>query len=221
MRIVSGRTRGRKLFSPPGTTRPTTDRVREALFNSLDNLLDWDATTVLDLYAGSGAVGLEAASRGAQAVTLVEKNATAVATAERNRRVVGAPGVTIVRRSVQAFLATAPTTEILPSRPHVERGLAVARESSTADAARTSVAAPYDLVFADPPYAQVEKDWPGILTALVENGWVADGSVIVLERSSRDTPTHWPAHYREYRSKKYGETRIDIAIVESTGNLAA
>ncbi|WQD12423.1 MAG: RsmD family RNA methyltransferase [Lawsonella clevelandensis] len=61
----------------------------------------------------------------------------------------------------------------------------------------------------------------GILTALVENGWVADGSVIVLERSSRDTPTHWPAHYREYRSKKYGETRIDIAIVESTGNLAA
>lgn len=221
MRIVSGSARGRKLFSPPGTTRPTTDRVREALFNSLDNLLDWDVTTVLDLYAGSGAVGLEAASRGAQAVTLVEKNAAAVVSAERNRRVVGAPGVTIVRRSVQAFLATT-TTNALPAGTHVERELAVAREGRIAETTRTSdAAAPYDLVFADPPYAQVESDWPAILTALVENGWVADGSVIVLERSSRDAPTQWPARYREYRSKKYGETRIDIAIVENTGNLAA
>ena len=196
MRIVSGSARGRRLFSPPSSTRPTTDRVREALFNSLDTLLEWDTTTVLDLYAGSGAVGLEAASRGAKAVTLVEKNGAAVASAERNKAVVDVPGVTIVRRSVQAFLAAHGNAE-------------------------TDAFTPYDLVFADPPYAQVEEDWPGILESLIDNGWVADGSVIVLERSSRDASTQWPEYYREYRSKKYGETRIDIAIVDNTGSLAA
>lgn len=221
MRIVSGSARGRKLFSPPGTTRPTTDRVREALFNSLDNLLDWDSTSVLDLYAGSGAVGLEAASRGAQAVTLIEKNGAATACAERNRRVVGVPRVTIVRRSVQAFLASTPGANRSPDSPGGDSVPGIAAGPTVRTAQDDDAAVPYDLVFADPPYAQVDAEWPGILTLLIENGWVADGTVIVLERSSRDAPTRWPDHYREYRSKKYGETRIDIAIVESTGNLAA
>lgn len=111
MRIVAGLAGGRRLQVPPQGTRPTSDRARQALFNSLTTLLDLDGARVLDLYAGTGAVGLEALSRGAASAQLVEADRRAAAVLARNATLVGLPGATIVQRPVSAFLA-GPATEV-------------------------------------------------------------------------------------------------------------
>ena len=107
-RIVAGLARGRRLEVPPRGTRPTSDRAREAMFNSLRSLLDLAGAHVLDLYAGSGAVGLEALSRGAATVTLVDSDRLACAVLGRNVEAVSLPGARVVARPVAAFLAGEP-----------------------------------------------------------------------------------------------------------------
>lgn len=107
MRIIAGAAGGRLITAPPAGTRPTTDRVRESVFAMLDTRVDLEGTRVLDLYGGSGALGLEAASRGAGHVTVVDSDARAVSVVRANARVVGVE-VTVVRRRVEAFLATSP-----------------------------------------------------------------------------------------------------------------
>jgi len=108
-RIIAGAARGRRLRVPAEGTRPTTDRVREALFARLDHLLGGFAgVRVLDLFAGSGALGLEAASRGAAAVVLVERDRRAAAVARANAGAVGVPGVRVVQRPVSAYLREPP-----------------------------------------------------------------------------------------------------------------
>ncbi len=105
-RIIAGVARGRRIAVPSGAARPTTDRVREAMFASLDHTLGGFAgTRVLDLFAGSGALGIEAASRGASSVVLVERDRAAAAVARANAATVGVPGVQVVARAVAAFLA--------------------------------------------------------------------------------------------------------------------
>ncbi len=108
-RIVAGQARGRRLTVPsrPGL-RPTSDRAREALFSALGSLIDLDGARVLDLYAGSGAVGLEALSRGAARVVLVESDAVAAAMIGANITAVGLPGARLVRADVVQFLAGPP-----------------------------------------------------------------------------------------------------------------
>ncbi|MET9325805.1 16S rRNA (guanine(966)-N(2))-methyltransferase RsmD [Tsukamurella sp. NPDC003166] len=103
-RIIAGAARGRRLAVPPRGTRPTSDRVREALFSALQSRLDLDGLAVLDLYAGSGALGFEALSRGAARAVLVDSDAKAVMVLNQNARAVGLPGVTAHRRAVRAFL---------------------------------------------------------------------------------------------------------------------
>lgn len=105
MRIVAGRAKGRRLAAPADGTRPTSDRAREALFNSLTSLLELDGARVLDLFAGTGAVGLEALSRGAVEAVLVESNRVAADVLRRNTDTVALPGARIVRRPVSAYLA--------------------------------------------------------------------------------------------------------------------
>jgi 16S rRNA (guanine966-N2)-methyltransferase len=109
-RIVAGEVGGRRLAVPPGDrTRPTSDRAREALFGSVTALLDLAGARVLDLYAGSGAVGLEAVSRGAAQALLVESDARAAATARDNARALGlADRVTVRRDRVERALAGPP-----------------------------------------------------------------------------------------------------------------
>jgi 16S rRNA (guanine966-N2)-methyltransferase len=108
-RIIAGTARGRRLAVPTGGARPTTDRVREAMFASLDHLLGgFGGARVLDLFAGSGALGLEAASRGAAVVVLVERDRPSAAVARSNAEVVGVPGVRVVPASVTAHLAGPP-----------------------------------------------------------------------------------------------------------------
>jgi len=104
-RIVGGTARGRRLAVPPAGTRPTSERAREALFNSVSTLIELSGARVLDLYAGSGGVGLEALSRGAASAVLVESERDALAVLDRNISAVGLPGARVVRRSVEAYLA--------------------------------------------------------------------------------------------------------------------
>jgi 16S rRNA (guanine966-N2)-methyltransferase len=108
MRIVAGLAKGRRLATPADSTRPTSDRTREALFNSLATQLELHGARVLDLYAGTGAVGLEALSRGAAEAVLVESNRAALAVLRRNAETVGLPATTIVGRSVESYLKDAP-----------------------------------------------------------------------------------------------------------------
>ena len=108
MRIVAGLAKGRRLSAAAGATRPTSDRAREALFSSLATLLDLDGARVLDLFAGTGAVGLEALSRGAAAAVLVESDRAAAEVLRRNVDAVGLPGASIMRRPVERVLNDAP-----------------------------------------------------------------------------------------------------------------
>lgn len=105
MRVIGGTARGRPLLAPAGKdTRPTSDRAREGLFSTLATLTGIDGARVLDLYAGSGAVGLEALSRGAAAAVLVESDMKAAAVIKRNAEAVGLPGARVVVDRVERFL---------------------------------------------------------------------------------------------------------------------
>jgi 16S rRNA (guanine966-N2)-methyltransferase len=103
-RIVAGAAKGRRLVVPDRGTRPTSERAREALFNTLRSHLEVEGAGVLDLFAGTGAVGLEALSRGAARVVFVERDRTAAALLQRNIDSVGLPGTRVHRRPVEAFL---------------------------------------------------------------------------------------------------------------------
>ena len=110
-RIISGRAGGLRLATPSGSgTRPTSDRVREALFSRLEHLDVLPGAHVLDLYAGSGALGLEAASRGAASVLLVESDRAAAKVTRSNAAALGTPGVTVRHAPVARVLATPPPT---------------------------------------------------------------------------------------------------------------
>jgi 16S rRNA (guanine966-N2)-methyltransferase len=174
VRIVAGSAKGRRLASPAGATRPTSDRAREALFNSLTLLGDLDGARVLDLFAGTGAVGLEALSRGAAEAVFVESDRNAAEVLRRNIETVGLPGARLVKRPVAAFLAAPPD-------------------------------APFDLVFADPPYALDDEALAEILNTLAEAKWLADEAVVVVERSARGPGPRWPDGIEALRDRRYGE----------------
>ncbi|MGH3411543.1 MAG: 16S rRNA (guanine(966)-N(2))-methyltransferase RsmD [Marmoricola sp.] len=175
-RIIGGSAGGRRLRTPAGAaTRPTSDRVREALFSSLEAGLGTLAgRRVLDLYAGSGAVGLEAASRGAAAVTAVESD-------RRTARLVAANAAAV---GLAVEVLTAPVATVLARPPAV----------------------PFDVVFADPPYAVDEGEVADMLRLLVGQGWLVDGSTVVVERATRSVEPHWPAGLVGARRRGYGET---------------
>ncbi len=179
-RIIGGHAGGRRLQTPKGDlTRPTADRVREALFSALESTLgSLSGLRFLDLYAGSGAVGLEAWSRGADAVTLVERDRRTAATVRANVEAVGCPSARVVAASVSTVLAGA-----------------------VLDGA-------YDVAFADPPYATAADRVAGDLRALVDGGWLARGAVVVVERPTRGGPVVWPDGLVEERVRTYGETAL-------------
>ena len=121
---MGGEVGGRRLKAPPGDeTRPTSDGVREAIFNAIASRMDLDGAKVLDLFAGSGALGIEALSRRAHEVTFVDKSRVAVATIESNLAVTGLDGGTVITAAVEGWVA------------------------------RLSPGDEWDLVLADPPYA--------------------------------------------------------------------
>ncbi|MGW4095404.1 16S rRNA (guanine(966)-N(2))-methyltransferase RsmD [Mycobacterium sp. NPDC004974] len=181
-RIIAGTLGGRRIAVPRSGTRPTSDRVREAVFNALTARLDFTGLSVLDLYAGSGALGLEALSRGATSATFVEADARAAAVIAENIASLGVRAATVRRGSVEVVLAGGATR-------------------------------PVDLVFADPPYDLDDAAVDAMLVVLAEAGWVTVGSVVLVERRSSSGPVSWPAGWDELSSRRYGDTRVELAEV--------
>ena len=182
MRIVAGRFRGATLLAPKGTlTRPTSDRVRQALFNVLEHgeaAVTFEGARVLDLFAGSGALGLEALSQGARYAVFIEESTEARGAIRRNVEALGLTGVTKIWR----------------------------RDATKLGGVANLV--PFDLVFCDPPYG--EDLGVSALASAVEGGWLARDAVAVLEeRASAEIA--WPPPLTAIDARRYGDTQIAIA----------
>ncbi len=180
-RIVAGEARGRRLSVPDGKdTRPTSDRVRESLFASLSSELgSLEGLRFLDLYAGSGAVGIEALSRGASGVVLVEVARRAVGVIRNNLRTVGLPGGSLLAGRVERVVGGPP--------PEPDG---------------------FDVVYVDPPYSLPDASVTAVLRDLVGNGWLAPEAVVVVERSARSAAFAWPPGLVADRMRKYGDTAL-------------
>lgn len=177
-RVIAGRAGGRRLAVPPGTgTRPTSDRAREGLFSTWQSLLGGplEGERVLDLYAGSGAVGLEALSRGAGHALLVEADARAARIIRENVKTLGLPGAEVRSGKAEQIVQGSVPTD------------------------------PYDLVFLDPPYAVSDDDLREILLTLRTQGWLADEALVTVERSTRGGEFGWPDGFDAIRARRYGE----------------
>jgi 16S rRNA (guanine966-N2)-methyltransferase len=189
-RIIGGFAGGRRLAVPAGRgTRPTSDRAREGLFATILAIRGpLDGARALDLYAGSGAVGLEALSRGASDVVLVEADARAARVIRGNIEALQLPGARLLASTVERVLARGPGDQ--PQR---------------------------DLVFADPPYAVPDAEVHQTLAALRERGWLASGALVVVERSTKAGPFTWPAGYTPDRSRGYGEATFWYGLAAGAG----
>jgi 16S rRNA (guanine966-N2)-methyltransferase len=190
-RVIAGEAGGRRLAVPAGRgTRPTSDRAREGLFATISSMLgSLDGMRVLDLYAGSGAIGLEALSRGAGHVLLVESGARAARVIAQNIEAIGLPGAVLAADRVERVLARGP-----------EHG-------------------PYDVVFADPPYALADAEVAKVLSLLAEQGWLAPGALVIVERATRSGPVNWPDGFVPDRARRYGEATFWYGLVpESAGD---
>ncbi|HEX2300606.1 MAG TPA: 16S rRNA (guanine(966)-N(2))-methyltransferase RsmD [Pseudonocardiaceae bacterium] len=181
-RIVAGVAGGRRLAVPPRGTRPTSDRVREAVFSAVAARRDLDGARVLDLYAGSGALGLEALSRGAAHVRFVESDRRAAA---------------VLRRNVEALGLAGP-----------DGGAAEISVSPVADALRGDPGLPYDVVFADPPYSLDEDALNEVLRTLAGGRWLVSGGLLVVERAVRSAPPNWPDGVAALTQRQYGDTAV-------------
>lgn len=178
-RIIGGVAGGRRLQTHRGTTtRPTSDRVREALFSSIESWCgSLSGLRFLDLYAGSGAVGLEAWSRGAGVVTLVEEDRRASTLIRSNARAIGFTAADVVATTVSTTL-------------------------------RRNPAAPYDVAFLDPPYPLGSAEVDADLRALHQHDWLVPGAMVVVERSARADPPAFPHGFTDHRERRYGETTL-------------
>lgn len=179
MRIIAGHAGGRRLAAPPASTRPTTDRVREALFSSLDAFArehwgGWEDVLVLDAFAGSGAVGLEAMSRGARGATLIERDRRCLSVLRANADAVD-PRARIVAADALTW--------------HPEGG-------------------PFRFVYVDPPYDLPDDQVRSFLASLVAGDVLAPGALAVAERSVR-AQAPWPDEGWEHiRKRDYGDTAL-------------
>jgi 16S rRNA (guanine966-N2)-methyltransferase len=177
-RIIAGAAGSLALVVPDAGTRPTSDRVRESLFGALEAADRLAGAAVVDLYAGSGALALEAVSRGASTADLIERAPRAAAVAERNART--------VQRAVPAAVI----------RVH----------RSTADAFLRAAGASFDIVFIDPPYDLDERELATTL-ALVPPRLATDG-LVLIERAARSPEPRLPLGLAVQRHKRYGDTAI-------------
>lgn len=200
-RVIAGAAGGRTLAVPPRGTRPTSDRVREALFSRLEHLDVVEGARVVDLFAGSGALGLEAASRGAAHVVLVESSGRAAEVCRRNVATLGLPGVRVAAERVETWL---------------QRG------APRADCDGADGVGGVDLALLDPPYDLPEDQLAEVLAALAP--LLSAQAVVVVERSSRAPEPTWPGGLRRLDERRYGETALwfaEPAVAEPTAEPSA
>ena len=178
LRVVAGDAKGVRLVAPRGA-RPTTGRVREALFAALG---DVTGAAVLDLYAGSGALAIEALSRGAARALLVDRDRAAIEVCAQN----------------------------LEGARVADRGRVRASRAETVLGAAPPPEAPFDLVFVDPPYDASVDDLSAAIDAIAEPGWLVPGGRIVVERPARQGPVPVPAGWEVGWERKYGDTLVVV-----------
>ena len=179
MRIISGKAKGKKLYSPAGrTVRPTADRIREAVFNILGR--QWEGIRVLDLFSGTGSLGLEAISRGAQQVVFVEKSRSALKVLKRNISLCGFDSRAIVMAM------------------GMSHGLTLLGQRGES----------FQVIFADPPYGSgwVEKTIREILTHRV----LCQDGLIVMEHAPYESPSKGLGRLVTLRQRTYGDTTISF-----------
>lgn len=172
VRVIAGLWRGRKLpvLNAEGL-RPTTDRVKETLFNWL--MMDIAGSRCLDCFAGSGSLGIEALSRQAQAVVFLEKFADAANQLKKNLVSLKAENGKVIQTDTLQFLA------------------------------QKNSEMPFDLVFVDPPFHQGFV--PQVLTALEQNGWLAENALIYVETEKNHSPLVSPEHWQVIKEKTAGQ----------------
>jgi 16S rRNA (guanine966-N2)-methyltransferase len=201
VRIIGGAWRGRRVVFPDlDGLRPTPDRVRETLFNWLQH--DIARSRCLDLFAGSGALGLEALSRGAKEVVFIEKSPAAANSIREHLSLFGGSGV-VIETDVERYLA-----RMTPTPPGIATSGAAAPDATAPDATAPD---PFNLVFLDPPFGQ---DWlPRILPKLQSGAWIVPGGLVYLEcERSLGAPT-LPDGWAMLRSKSAGEVGYHLARV--------
>ena len=180
-RIIAGIARGRRLDVPVRGTRPTSDRVREALFSAVTSMLaeqgtGWREVHVLDCYAGSGALGLEALSRGAASAVLVESQASAAEVIRGNIAALGLSGATVVCATVRTA------------------------------AGRPKTGPPASLILLDPPYEIGATSIAEELCGLVVGGWIDRAAIGVVERPRADGVSPFPPEWSLVGQRFYGDT---------------
>lgn len=176
LRVITGRAGGRRLVAPPHV-RPTTERVREAVFSALgDHVVD---AAVLDLYAGSGALAVEALSRGATVAVLVDADRAATDACHANLDTTGL--------AAAARVHTTPVARFLAETPPPE--------------------GPFALVLLDPPYATPPADLTPVLEALTRPGWLTPDARVVLETAATSAPPE-PGALAVRSRRKYGDTLV-------------
>ena len=181
LRVVAGSVGGRRFEAPAGDAiRPTTERVREAVFSSLG--AEVPGVSVLDLYAGTGAMAIEALSRGAERAVLVERDRIAADACRHNLDSLGLAGLArVTERPVETMLAAGPPPE-----------------------------APFGVVCCDPPYETSDADVAAVLTALAAPGWLEPGAAVVVERGVRSPVGEIPSGWRLRFARSYGDTLVTL-----------
>lgn len=231
MRVIAGRFAGIALQTPRSGTRPTTDRTKEALFSHLDaeGILT-PGSSVLDLFAGTGALAFEALSRGADHAVLVDRSPQAVALIRKAAGAIrrhaswdaGSMSIDVLRlpaeKAVDRLVAeremsgqTTATIDAGPTDSKMGGYTAGSEPGSVERGSGTADVTPFDVVFLDPPYAYESGDLARLIASLTAHGLVSDDGEIVIERSARSQPVALPEGWEASKPKRYGETSVTYA----------
>lgn len=182
MRIIGGVAKARPLAEVADATRPTSDRAREAIFSTLTSEFgEFTGLNFLDLFAGSGAIGLEALSRGALLVHAVEKDFSAQRTITANDEIVSAA------KPAGKFTLFSMSAENFASDHSLIK---------------------YEIIYIDPPYDYSNEDLEELLKKLHQGDFLSDDALIAVERTSRSKEPNWPIGYELSRTKNYGQAKI-------------